>query len=146
MLARAALVTARMTQTLRNGAKPLRPRHFPARAAPFRRHSLPSAYRAAMGFVRFSIPVVLIVAAAAGAAMEARAHLFDGGPDRVVVASSEEVSMDQAVKMAEQRFKARVVRADTQHEGIRTIYILKVLDESGRVWTVRVDATNGTIL
>ncbi len=53
--------------------------------------------------------------------------------------------MEQAVKMAEQRFKARVVRADTQHEGIRTIYILKLLDEAGRVWTVRVDATNGTI-
>jgi len=54
--------------------------------------------------------------------------------------------MDQAVKMAEQRFKARVVRAETQHEGIRTIYILKLLNDAGHVWTVRVDATNGAIL
>jgi len=64
---------------------------------------------------------------------------------RVSMATSG-VSMDQAVKMAEQRFKARVVRADMQHEGPRTIYILKLLDEAGHVWTVRVDATNGAIL
>ncbi len=66
-------------------------------------------------------------------------------PGRVSMATSG-VSMDQAVKMAEQRFKARVVRADTQHEGPRTVYILKLLDEAGHVWTVRVDATNGAIL
>jgi Peptidase propeptide and YPEB domain len=56
------------------------------------------------------------------------------------------VSMDQAVKMAEQRFKARVVRAEAQHEGGHTIYVLRLLNESGRVWTVRVDASNGAVL
>jgi uncharacterized membrane protein YkoI len=54
--------------------------------------------------------------------------------------------MDQAVKMAEQRFKARVVRAEAQHDGVRTIYVLKMLNEAGHVWTVRVDAANGVIL
>jgi uncharacterized membrane protein YkoI len=54
--------------------------------------------------------------------------------------------MDQAVKMAEQRFKARVVRAEAQHDGVRTIYVLKMLNEAGHVWTVRVDAANGGIL
>lgn len=96
-----------------------------------------------MGTLRVYVAVLLILAAVAGAALEARAPLDADGP--ALVASSE-VSMDQAVKMAEQRFKARVVRADTQHEGIRTIYILKLLNEAGRVWTVRVDATNGAIL
>lgn len=66
-------------------------------------------------------------------------------PRRAVVASAS-VSMDQAVKMAEQRFKARVVRAEAAHEGIHTIYILKLLNDAGHVWTVRVDATNGAIL
>ena len=56
------------------------------------------------------------------------------------------VSMDQAVKMAEQRFKARVVRAESQHDGARTVYVLKLLNEAGHVWTVRVDAANGAIL
>jgi len=54
--------------------------------------------------------------------------------------------MDQAVKMTEQRFKARVVRAETQHEGIKIVYILKLLNDAGHVWTVRVDAQNGAIL
>jgi uncharacterized membrane protein YkoI len=54
--------------------------------------------------------------------------------------------MDQAVKMAEQRFKARVVRAESQRDGVRTIYVLKLLNEAGHVWTVRVDAANGAIL
>jgi uncharacterized membrane protein YkoI len=98
-----------------------------------------------MGSLRIFVSAVLIVVAVASAALEARAHLDDEDTSRVVAATSE-VSMDQAVKMAEQRFKARVVRADTQHEGVRTIYILKLLDEAGRVWTVRVDATNGAIL
>ena len=55
------------------------------------------------------------------------------------------VSMDQAVKMAEQRFQARVVKAESQRDGARTVYVLRLLNESGRVWTVRVDAASGAI-
>jgi uncharacterized membrane protein YkoI len=98
-----------------------------------------------MGFLRTSVCAVLILATAAGLVPEARARSGDEQPQRTVMATSS-VSMDQAVKMAEQRFKARVVRAETQHEGIRTIYILKLLNDAGHVWTVRVDATNGAIL
>ncbi|MDB6090249.1 MAG: hypothetical protein JWN85_3033 [Gammaproteobacteria bacterium] len=54
--------------------------------------------------------------------------------------------MDQAVKMAEQRFKARVVRAEAQQDGGNTIYVLRMLNESGHVWVVRVDASNGAVL
>ena len=56
------------------------------------------------------------------------------------------VSMDQAIKLAEQRYKARVVRAESQQSGDRTVYVLRMLNEHGRVWTVRVDATNGAVL
>jgi uncharacterized membrane protein YkoI len=56
------------------------------------------------------------------------------------------ISMDQAVKMAEQRFKARVVRAEAQQNGGGTIYVLRMLNESGHVWVVRVDASNGAVL
>jgi len=55
------------------------------------------------------------------------------------------VSMDQAVKMVEQRFRARVVKAETQKEGGRTVYVLRLLDDSGKVWTVHVDAASGSI-
>lgn len=102
-----------------------------------------------MGVLRASLSAVFILATAAGLGLEA--HAWGNGepparaPDREVIATAS-VSMDQAVKMAEQRFKARVVRAEAQHEGIHLIYILKLLNDAGHVWTVRVDATNGAIL
>ena len=56
------------------------------------------------------------------------------------------VSMDQAVRLAQRHFRARVVRAETETQGNRTIYVLRMLDGTGRVFAVRVDAASGTIL
>ena len=55
------------------------------------------------------------------------------------------MSMDQAVKMVEQRYRARVVKAEAQHDGAHTVYVLRLLNDSGRVWTVHVDAASGSI-
>jgi uncharacterized membrane protein YkoI len=85
--------------------------------------------------------VAAIVIAMAGAVPAVRA-----ADDSHSVRLSSTISMDQAVKMAEQRFKARVVRAEAQQTGGNTIYVLRMLNESGRVWIVRVDASNGAVL
>ena len=61
------------------------------------------------------------------------------------MASFAEITLEQAVAMAERRFQARVVRAETQRDGERTIYVLRLLNSAGRVWTVRVDAQSGQI-
>ncbi len=63
---------------------------------------------------------------------------------RIVIADSG-MSLDQAVKMVEKRYKARVVRTETRKEGNRKVYVLRLLNDAGRVWTVRVDAANGSI-
>ncbi len=99
-----------------------------------------------MGILRVIISAVLILGLAAGAGLEARAVVTPdkAGPPAAVATAG--LSMDQAVKMAEQRFRARVVRAEAEHEGVHIVYILKLLNEAGRVWTVRVDAANGAIL
>ena len=55
------------------------------------------------------------------------------------------MSMDQAVKMAEKRFHARVVSAETQKDGGRNVYVLKLLNETGHVWTVHVDSATGAV-
>ena len=55
------------------------------------------------------------------------------------------VSMDQAVQMVEHRFRARVVKAETQRDAGHIVYVLRLLDDSGKVWTVRVDAANGSV-
>ncbi len=99
-----------------------------------------------MGVLRVYVSAVLIAALLTGAVLEARALEATPPPPGKVAAIAGSVSMDQAVKMAEQRYKARVVRAEAQHDGVRTIYVLKLLNEAGHVWTVRVDAANGGIL
>jgi uncharacterized membrane protein YkoI len=58
---------------------------------------------------------------------------------------SSRISLDQAVQMVQQRFDARVVRAESRSEGGRTVYHLRLLNSEGRVWTVRVDAQTGSV-
>lgn len=55
------------------------------------------------------------------------------------------VSMDEAVRMVEERYHARVVRAQTESDEGRTLYVLRLLNDAGRVWTVRVDAASGAV-
>jgi len=94
--------------------------------------------RAPVWVVAFAAAILIVMAAAVPAVRAAEAS------HSVRLGST--LSMDQAVKMAEQRFKARVVRAEAQQTGGNTIYVLRMLNESGRVWIVRVDASNGAVL
>jgi uncharacterized membrane protein YkoI len=62
-----------------------------------------------------------------------------------VLTAGAPLSMDEAVRLVEKRYRARVVKAETQQDAGRTVYVLRMLDESGKVWTVRVDAANGAV-
>ena len=53
------------------------------------------------------------------------------------------ISLDEAVSRAERQYKARVVRTDVQDEDGRKVYVLKLLSDDGRVFTVRIDAATG---
>lgn len=63
---------------------------------------------------------------------------------RTVVASAG-VSVDQAVRMVEERFHAHVVKTQTQQDNGHTVYVMRLLNDSGKVWTVRVDAASGSV-
>ena len=66
--------------------------------------------------------------------------------DRIVLAQGGEgMTLDQAVAMVEKRFKAKVVRTEVRQDGDRKIYVLRLLNDD-RVWSVRVDASTGSIL
>jgi len=64
---------------------------------------------------------------------------------QAVPVADSEISMDQAVRMVEQKYRARVVKAESQRDNGHTVYVLRLLDESGKVWTVHVDAASGTV-
>lgn len=53
------------------------------------------------------------------------------------------VPIDRIIRDIEKRYKAQVVRVDQSESNGRRIYVLRLLSEDGRVWTVKVDAETG---
>jgi uncharacterized membrane protein YkoI len=53
------------------------------------------------------------------------------------------MSLDDAVRMVESRYRARAVRADVVNNGGRRVYEIRLLNADGKVWKVRVDAETG---
>lgn len=53
------------------------------------------------------------------------------------------VSLDQAVSMAENRYRAKAVKAQQSVSGDRLVYNIRLLSGDGKVWTVQVDAQTG---
>jgi hypothetical protein len=94
------------------------------------------------------VPVMLIVA---GFATSAQAHSMPGPAyagaghqDRATLFEQRDgISLDEAVSRAQQQYRARVVRTDVQDEDGRKVYVLKLLSDDGRVFTVRIDAATG---
>jgi uncharacterized membrane protein YkoI len=89
--------------------------------------------------------LILSMCALAVRAAPGRAVTPPPNLDQRTAVTAAMMSMDQAVKMVEQRFRARVVRAETESDTGHTVYVLRLLDDSGKVWTVRVDADNGAV-
>jgi uncharacterized membrane protein YkoI len=56
---------------------------------------------------------------------------------------SSTISLDQAVEMAQSRFRAKAVKAETVNDGGRRVHQIRLLSQDGKVWTVRVDAQSG---
>lgn len=54
-----------------------------------------------------------------------------------------EMTLDQALRMVERRYKAQVLSTETRRQGDRTIYRFKLLNKEGKVWWVSVDAAGG---
>lgn len=55
------------------------------------------------------------------------------------------ISLDQAVQMAQSRYGAKAVKAQTVSDGGRRVHQIRLLSTEGKVWMVRVDAETGSI-
>jgi uncharacterized membrane protein YkoI len=85
------------------------------------------------------------IAAAAGSCIPSGAATTPAAPPVTTALTAPALSMDEAVRMTEDRFHARVVKAETLRDNGHVVYVLRLLDEAGRVWTVRVDAASGAL-
>jgi uncharacterized membrane protein YkoI len=88
---------------------------------------------------------VLAGCAAASATLAVRVAAAPHRSACAATATTPNLTMEQAVKMVEERFHARVVKAETQRDNGRTVYMLRLLNDAGRVWTVHVDAASGSV-
>ncbi|HEU4600923.1 MAG TPA: PepSY domain-containing protein [Steroidobacteraceae bacterium] len=59
--------------------------------------------------------------------------------------SPSSISLDQAVEMAQARFRAKAIKAETVNSGGRRVHQIRLLSPDGKVWTVRVDAQSGNM-
>lgn len=59
--------------------------------------------------------------------------------------ASEGISLDEAVQMAQSRYRAKAVRAETVNNGGRRVHQIRLLSAEGKVTTVRVDAQTGAM-
>jgi hypothetical protein len=95
------------------------------------------------------VPAMFVVAGFAtfthAHSMPGPAHPGAGHKDRasLVEMRRDGISLDEAVSRAQQQYRARVVRTDVQDEDGRKVYVLKLLSDDGRVFTVRIDAATG---
>jgi uncharacterized membrane protein YkoI len=72
-------------------------------------------------------------------------ELIDRRQRREYRAEPSSVSLDQAAEMAQRRYRAKVVRAETVRHGDRMIHQIRLLSAEGKVWTVSVDAESGAM-
>lgn len=78
-------------------------------------------------------------------ALPASAGLDGAGRQQVVLAEDDSgsLTLEQAVQRAEERYKARAVKAEERSKGDRRVYRIRLLSEDGRVFEVTVDAATG---
>jgi uncharacterized membrane protein YkoI len=86
-----------------------------------------------------------LCAAAAGAALVVAAEPSTRPSAAPLVMPRAGMSMDQAVRMVEERYHARVVKAEAERDEGRMMYVLRLLNDAGKVWTVRVDPASGSV-
>jgi len=85
--------------------------------------------------------LLVTTACPAADALASGGHHGPGGGERALAERA--ISLDEAVARAEQRYKARVVRAEEKRHGDRVEYRIRLLAEDGRVFEVRIDAASG---
>ena len=66
-----------------------------------------------------------------------------GEPSNLAPTAEHELSLQQVVALAQKRYGARVVRAESAEQGGQHIYVLRLLSPGGKVWVVRLDARSG---
>lgn len=96
---------------------------------------------------RRPLPLFLLALILSGAGLPYSAAdaqgLSDRRPRREAAIEPGSYSLDDAVELAQSRYRAKAVKAETVDERGRRVHYIRLLNSQGRVWTVRIDAETG---
>ncbi len=92
---------------------------------------------------RPTILTLLAILAVCVGPLASAQNLVEKRPRSERSAERPRVSLDQAVNMAESRYRAKAVKTQQSVNGDRVVYHIRLLSGDGRVWTVQVDAQTG---
>lgn len=92
---------------------------------------------------RPTILILLAMLAVSVSPLAGAQNLVEKRPRSERSAERARVSLDQAVNMAESRYRAKAVKTQQSVNGDRVVYHIRLLSGDGRVWTVQVDAQTG---
>lgn len=90
-------------------------------------------------------PAEVLSAPAAHDTVVASDYGARGGPTHRL-AQNGRFTLDQAVDKVRAKFGGKIIKASTRRQKGRPVHIIKILDDNGRVHTVRVDGISGQIL
>jgi uncharacterized membrane protein YkoI len=89
--------------------------------------------------------LLLLAAMSAMSSMSNAQDLIDRRAKREHRAAQSGVSLDQAVQMAQNRYRSKAVKAETVDDGGRRVHRIRLLSAEGMVRTVHVDAQTGAM-
>ena len=89
--------------------------------------------------------LVLFTAMSALRPLSQAQELIDRRAKREYRAAQAGISLDQAVQMAQNRYGAKAVKAQTIESGGRRIHQIRLLSTGGKVWMVEIDAQTGAM-
>lgn len=93
---------------------------------------------------QYKITKLILIALAVAAANTVGAQEMIEWPSRgTYYVQAGGLSLDDAVQMAQSRFNAKVVKAETVRSGDRRVHQIRLINGQNKVWTVRVDAETG---
>jgi uncharacterized membrane protein YkoI len=96
--------------------------------------------------MRTGLPILAVICCLMAAMPAAGAQeLIDRRPRDDYRIEPSGVSLDQAAEMAQRRYRAKAVKAETVLIGERRVHQIRLLSPEGKVWTVRVDAESGAM-
>ena len=93
--------------------------------------------------MRSRLPAVLILILAQAMMVPTIASAQSLVDPRERINQSAGMTLDEAVRMVESRYRARAVKAETVESGGRRVHEIRLLNADGKVWKVRVDAETG---